>query len=203
MISLAIKRSLDFIVALLLLLLFSPLLLACALLIRTTMGAPVFFRQKRPGHCEQIFTLIKFRTMTVATNESGVSSTDAIRITPVGCFLRASSLDELPQLINVLAGDLSLVGPRPLLVEYLERYDEFQRRRHDVKPGITGWAQVNGRNALTWKEKFEYDLWYVENWSLGLDLKILAMTIWKVLSMEGIRKPGHATTKEFRGNDDD
>lgn len=189
-----IKRIFDMTAAACGLLLLSPLLLAIAWLIRREMGSPVLFRQPRPGYQGRIFDVIKFRTMA---NGKGA---DASRITPVGHFLRSTSLDELPELWNVLNGEMSLVGPRPLLVEYLPLYDARQRRRHDVRPGITGWAQVNGRNLLSWEEKFELDVWYVENQSLWLDFRILLMTVKKVIRRDGIHAQGEATMPSFRGS---
>jgi lipopolysaccharide/colanic/teichoic acid biosynthesis glycosyltransferase len=194
------KRLLDLVVALTALAVLSPLLAIIALAIRLRMGGPVFFRQVRPGFHAHPFTLVKFRTMTggPARDASPVdSSTDAARLTPLGNTLRRFSLDELPQLWNVLVGDMSLVGPRPLLMEYLPLYTPEQARRHQVKPGITGWTQVNGRNASTWDRKFALDLWYVDHRSFWLDLRILAMTVWKVLKREGISQQGHATTEKF------
>jgi len=195
----AIKRLLDFLAALLWLVLVSPLLALTLIAIRVFMGRPVFFRQLRPGFREKKFTLYKFRTMADRRDAEGRPLPDEERITGLGKFIRALSLDELPQLWNVLKGDLSLVGPRPLLIEYLDRYELWQRRRHLVKPGITGWAQINGRNAITWEQKFEYDVFYVDNWSLWLDLKILLITVWKVLKREGISQEGKATVEYFQG----
>jgi len=160
----------------------------------------MLFRQRRPGLNGRLFTILKFRTMSDDVDASGRPLPDEYRLTGLGRLLRATSLDEIPELLNVLRGDMSLVGPRPLLVEYLARYTPEQARRHEVKPGITGWAQVNGRNALTWEEKFKLDVWYVDNWSLWLDLKILAMTLWKTLLGEGINQPGQATAEEFLGS---
>jgi lipopolysaccharide/colanic/teichoic acid biosynthesis glycosyltransferase len=160
----------------------------------------VFFRQSRPGYRGEIFQVYKFRTMTDARDEAGDLLPDAERLTPLGRSLRASSLDELPELFNVVRGEMSWVGPRPLLVQYLERYSSEQMRRHDVLPGITGWAQINGRNALTWEDKFRLDVWYVDHWSFGLDVKILLQTIWKVIRREGISQPGHVSAEEFMGN---
>ena len=168
----------------------SPLMLAFAGLIRVRMGKPVLFRQLRIGHREKVFTFLKFRTMTDVRDQTGKLLADEQRLTALGRFLRRTSLDELPQLWNVLKGDMSLVGPRPLLPEYLPRYTAFQRRRHEVKPGITGWAQVNGRNALTWEQKFELDVWYVDNCSIKLDLEILWLTLVKVIRREGINAIG-------------
>lgn len=195
----AIKRLMDVAAALAGLVILSPLLSIAAAAIWLTMGPPVLFRQPRPGLRGRPFILLKFRTMTDARDVNGELLPDAERLTGVGKLLRMLSIDELPQLWNVLRGEMSLVGPRPLLMEYLERYTPQQMRRHEVKPGITGWAQVNGRNAITWEQKFEYDVWYVDNWSLGLDLKILLFTIWNVLRAIGISQPGQATMEEFQG----
>ncbi len=194
------KRLLDLCVTVPLLILLSPLLGIVALLVRFQLGSPVLFRQQRPGLHGRPFVLYKFRTMTDARDEQGHLLPDSDRLTPFGRFLRSTSLDELPELWNVLKGEMSLVGPRPLLMRYLDRYTPEQMRRHDVKPGITGWAQVNGRNALTWEKKFELDVWYVDHLSLGLDLKILALTFWKTLKREGISQPGQATMEEFIGS---
>jgi len=195
-----IKRIIDILLSVTILLTVWPFLLLSAGTIYLRLGSPVFFRQARPGHREKLFTLYKFRTMADRCDEQGHPLPDAERLTRWGRFLRATSLDELPELINIIKGDMSLVGPRPLLVEYLDRYTPEQARRHEVKPGITGWAQVNGRNALTWEEKFKLDVWYVDNWSLWLDFKILFLTIWKVLKREGISQEGQATMEEFMGN---
>lgn len=189
-----IKRIFDVTASACGLLLLSPVLLAIAWLIRREMGSPVLFRQPRPGYRGRIFDVIKFRTMTNG------KEADASRITPVGHLLRSTSLDELPELWNVLKGDMSLVGPRPLLVEYLPLYDTRQRRRHDVRPGITGWAQVNGRNLLSWEERFELDIWYVENQSLWLDFRILLMTVKMVIRRDGIHAQGEATMPCFSGS---
>ena len=197
-----LKRALDLVGATLGLALLSPLMLLVALLIHLTMGPPVLFRQVRPGLHGKPFVMYKFRTMLDLRDEQGNLLPDEKRLTPLGRFLRSTSLDELPELFNVLKGDMSLVGPRPLLMEYLDRYTPEQFRRHEVKPGITGWAQVNGRNALTWEEKFKLDVWYVDNWNLWLDLKILWLTLIKVLRREGISHGRHATMPEFRGQDD-
>ena len=196
---LAAKRAMDFSVALIGLVFLSPLLIVISGLILICMGRPIFFRQERPGLKGKIFTLVKFRTMSHARDGAGRLLPDAQRLTRLGRFLRMTSLDEIPQLWNVLKGELSLVGPRPLLVEYLGLYSPEQRRRHDVKPGITGWAQVNGRNAITWERKFEFDVWYVDHRSFLLDLKILLMTAAKVLTGEGVRQEGQATAERFRG----
>ena len=195
------KRLFDLLVAGLLLLLLSPVLLVVALLVRIQHGKPVLFGQKRPGYRSRPFHIYKFRSMTNAQAADGNLLPDAQRLTRLGRFLRASSLDELPELLNVLRGEMSLVGPRPLLMQYLERYSPEQARRHAVLPGITGWAQVNGRNALSWQDKFRLDVWYVDHWSFWLDLKILLMTFWKVFKREGISQPGHATAEEFMGDE--
>ena len=188
-----LKRVIDVTTAMAGLLVLAPALVALAVAIRLTMGRPILFRQVRPGWRGRPFELVKFRTM-----RAGQGSDDE-RLTPLGRFLRRTSLDELPQLWNVVRGELSLVGPRPLLMTYLSRYTAGQSRRHEVKPGITGWAQVNGRNALGWDEKFALDLWYVDHWSLRLDLRILALTLIKVSRQSGISQPGHATMPEFLG----
>jgi len=177
----------------------APVLAGAAVAVRATMGSPVLFRQKRPGRGERVFEIVKFRTMREATDASGRPLSDAERLTPVGRWLRATSIDELPQLWNVLRGDLSLVGPRPLLVRYLPRYSPEQRRRHEVMPGITGWAQIHGRNAISWEEKFALDVWYVEHWSLALDARILIETVGRVLRRDGVSSEGHATMPEFEG----
>jgi sugar transferase EpsL len=176
-------------------------LVILGLLIRLKLGSPVLFRQTRPGFKGRPFTLYKFRTMTDERDAAGRLLPDERRLTGLGRFLRSFSLDDLPNAFNVLRGEMSVVGPRPLLMEYLERYSPEQARRHDVLPGITGWAQVNGRNALTWEDKFRLDVWYVDHWSLALDVRILALTAWKVLRREGISQPGFATAEEFRGSD--
>lgn len=192
------KRLLDVLVGTVALVMCSPVIGVVALLVRRRLGSPVLFRQARPGYRGRIFTMLKFRTMTDARNADGSLRPDAERLTPFGKFLRGSSLDELPELINVVRGELSLVGPRPLLVEYLERYTPEQMRRHDVKPGITGWAQINGRNAVSWEHKFALDTWYVEHRSLRLDICILVRTVLQVLKRDGISQPGHATMEPFR-----
>jgi len=194
------RRTIDALGAALALIVLSPLIAGIAVWIRVRAGAPVFFRHRRVGLNGREFVLYKFRTMTAKRDAAGSLLSDQMRLTGWGRFLRSASLDELPELFNVLRGEMSLVGPRPLLPEYLPRYDEFQRRRHEVKPGITGWAQVNGRNALTWEQKFELDVWYVEHRSLSLDLKILWLTVLKVLKREGIAQEGHATMPEFMGS---
>ena len=192
-----LKRLFDLLVTLPALLVLAPFLLVLALLVRLKLGAPVLFRQQRPGLHGKPFTLYKFRTMTGTRDAEGNLLPDAERLTRFGRFLRSTSLDELPEFFNVLKGEMSVVGPRPLLMQYLPRYTPEQARRHEVRPGITGWAQVNGRNALTWEAKFALDVWYVEHRSLWLDVKIIILTIWKVLKKEGINQPGQATMKEF------
>ncbi len=195
----ALKRLMDLLLAGAGLVVLSPAMAICVASVRLLLGRPVLFRQQRPGLGGKPFVLLKFRTMTDARDDGGSLLPDSLRLTRLGRFLRSTSLDELPELINVLRGEMSLVGPRPLLLRYLERYTPEQMRRHEVKPGLTGWAQVNGRNALTWERKFALDVWYVDNWSLGLDLKILAITAVKVLSGEGINQPGRSTMEEFMG----
>lgn len=193
------KRLLDLTLTLPALIVFSPVIGIVALLVRSKLGAPVFFRQQRPGLHGTPFMLLKFRTMTDARDEQGNLLPSARRLTPFGQFLRSTSLDELPELVNVVKGEMSLVGPRPLLMKYLERYSPEQMRRHESLPGITGWAQVNGRNALSWEEKFRLDVWYVEHQSFHLDLTILMLTILKVFKREGISGQGHVITPEFVG----
>lgn len=194
------KRLLDLFASTLLLIIFFPVILACGLLIKINLGSPILFKQERPGLNGKPFYLYKFRSMTEERNDKGLLLPDHIRLTSFGEFLRRYSLDELPQLINVIKGDLSLVGPRPLLMEYLPLYTPEQAKRHLVRPGITGWAQVNGRNALSWEEKFEHDVWYVNNRNLLLDLKILMLTIKKVINSEGVSQPGNATMESFKGS---
>jgi sugar transferase EpsL len=179
----------------------TPLLAAVALIIWIIDGTPVAFRQERPGYRGRIFKVVKFRTMKDLRDDQNNLLTDERRVSRLGQFLRTTSLDELPELFNVLAGEMSLVGPRPLLVRYLERYTQEQARRHDVLPGITGWAQINGRNVLSWEEKFSLDVWYVDHWSLDLDIRILLLTIWKVIKREGISPPDQMTADEFMGSD--
>lgn len=193
------KRVLDLVVALVALLLLSPAIAVIAVVIRLRLGSPVLFRQVRPGLHGRHFTMYKFRTMRDAVDARGRSLPDAERLTPLGRFLRSTSLDELPELWNVLKGDMSLVGPRPLLMEYLPLYTAEQARRHEVRPGITGWAQVNGRNTISWEEKFGLDVWYVENQSLRLDLMILLLTVKRVLVRDGISHAGQATMTKFEG----
>jgi sugar transferase EpsL len=194
-----VKVAFDRVVALLGLVLLAPLLASLVLLVRLRIGSPVFFRQKRPGLGGRIIEIVKFRSMTDERGPGGELLPDERRLTGLGRALRATSLDELPQLWNVLKGDLSLVGPRPLLVQYLERYTPEQARRHEVLPGITGWAQINGRNAVSWEERFRLDVWYVDNWSLALDLRILAGTFLRVLTRDGISARDSATMPEFMG----
>lgn len=196
-----LKRVLDIVVSTAALLTLSPLLLFLAMLIRCRLGSPVLFTQLRPGLGGRQFRMIKFRTMTSERGPDGRLLSDENRLTPLGRWLRRTSLDELPELWNVLLGDMSLVGPRPLLTQYLGRYNARQARRHEVRPGITGWAQVNGRNAITWEEKFELDVWYVDNQSLALDLRILWMTVVDVIRGSGVAAPGHATAPEFMGSE--
>ena len=194
------KRLFDFVAALILLLIFSIPIVVVAVLVALKLGTPILFRQKRPGLHGESFEMIKFRTMLNAVDSSGRPLPDEQRLTRFGRLLRATSLDELPELFNVLRGEMSLVGPRPLLMQYLDRYTAEQARRHEVRPGITGWAQVNGRNAISWERKFELDVWYVDHQSFLLDLKILAMTLAKVLRRDGITAENHATAAEFAGS---
>jgi lipopolysaccharide/colanic/teichoic acid biosynthesis glycosyltransferase len=195
-----IKRIFDVIIAATLLFFLSPVFLIVAYLIKRKIGSPVIFSQARPGLNSKIFKMIKFRTMSEAKANDGELLPDDQRMTGFGTLLRTTSLDELPELWNVLKGDMSLVGPRPLLIEYLPLYNQEQMRRHEVKPGITGWAQVNGRNALTWEEKFKLDVWYVANQSFLLDLKILFLTVKRVIVREGINSSSHVTAEKFSGN---
>ena len=195
------KRLFDLLITILGLLLLSPILLLLSCLVLIYHGWPVIFSQTRPGFRGRPFTIYKFRTMTNRRDEQGNLLPDAERLTRFGRFLRSTSLDELPELFNILQGEMSLVGPRPLLMQYLTRYTPEQARRHDVHPGITGWAQVNGRNALTWEDKFRLDVWYVDHWSLALDIKIMLLTAWKVVKREGISQEGQATAAEFMGSD--
>ena len=195
-----VKRTFDLASSLVLVVLLSPVLVMLAALVRWRLGRPVLFRQVRPGLGGRPFELRKFRTMRNARGPDGELLPDADRLTPLGRFLRATSLDELPELVNVLRGEMSLVGPRPLLTEYLPLYTAEQARRHEVRPGITGWAQVNGRNALDWPARLALDVWYVDHQSSWLDLKILWLTLWKVVRREGISQPGQATMERFRGN---
>ena len=195
-----LKRIQDFIAAFIAIVLLSPMWLIVALLVRLKLGGPVLFRQQRPGLKGKLFTIYKFRTMISKTCDgNGNILPDDKRLTPFGLWLRSTSLDELPELFNVLKGNMSLVGPRPLMTKYLNRYTPTQARRHEVKPGITGWAQIHGRNNITWEEKFEMDVWYVDHWSLWLDMKILFCTFWQVINRQNIAKQGHATVDEFFG----
>jgi len=196
-----VKRCIDIVGAGVGLFVLSPFLVITAIAIWVRMSSPILFKQMRPGLNGKPFYMYKFRTMTSEKDEKGIPLPDEQRLTRLGRFLRSTSLDELPELLNVLKGEMSLVGPRPLLMQYLDRYTPEQARRHEVKPGITGWAQVNGRNAITWEEKFALDVWYVDNWSLWLDIKILAMTVVKVFKREGISAKGEATMPEFMGNE--
>ncbi|WP_300080055.1 sugar transferase [uncultured Thomasclavelia sp.] len=194
------KRLIDFILSLIAIIVLSPILLIVALLVRTRLGSPVIFKQERPGLNEKIFTLYKFRTMTDAKDEQGNLLSDDIRLTKFGKLLRSTSLDELPELFNILKGDMSIVGPRPLLVRYLPLYNEHQKHRHDVRPGFTGWAQCNGRNAISWEEKFDLDVYYTKHVSLLLDIKIILKTVKVVLFREGISSETSVTMEEFRGS---
>jgi sugar transferase EpsL len=196
------KRALDLGLTVPAVIVLAPLGLAIGALIRVKLGKPILFRQRRPGYQGRIFELIKFRTMSDARDETGALLPDEQRLTPFGRRLRRTSLDELPTLWNVIRGDMSLIGPRPLLIQYLDRYTPEQRRRHEVLPGVTGWAQINGRNAITWEEKFDLDLWYVDNMSLRTDVVILLRTVAEVMSQRGISAHGHVTTSEFMGSDD-
>lgn len=197
----ALERSFDMCVAIMAILVFVVPMLIVALLIRVFIGSPILFRQQRPGLQGKLFTLYKFRTMNNVFDKEGQPLPDGHRLTKLGYWLRRTSLDELPQLFNVLKGDLRLVGPRPLLVEYLSLYTSEQARRHEVKPGITGWAQINGRNAISWEEKFKLDIWYVEHQSFWLDLKILWLTGCKIFQTKDINQPGHVTTDKFTGSE--
>ena len=195
-----IKKILNFVLSISSLIILSPILLIVSISIIIFIGRPVFFKQNRPGLIGQPFNFYKFRTMTNKKDESGNLLPDKERLTPFGAFLRKTSLDELPSLWNVLKGDMSLVGPRPLLMEYLDYYSPEQARRHEVKPGITGWAQINGRNSISWEEKFKLDVWYVDNQSFWLDMKIIVLTIWKVLKREGVSHKEFATMPKFKGS---
>ena len=194
------KRIFDLLLTTLGLIVILPILLVISLLVWIFLGTPILFLQQRPGYKGRPFTTYKFRTMTNRCGPDGKLLPDAERLTPFGRFLRSTSLDDLPQFLNVLRGEMSLVGPRPLLMKYLERYTPDQMRRHDVLPGITGWAQIHGRNALDWDEKFRLDVWYVDHWSFWLDIKILFLTPWKVFKREGISQAGQATAEEFKGH---
>lgn len=194
-----IKRLFDFVSAFLALIVFSLLLAAVAVLVKVKLGSPVIFKQERPGLNNKVFTLYKFRTMTDERDENGELLPDEVRLTKFGQFLRNTSIDELPELINILKGDMSVIGPRPLLVQYIPLYNEHQARRAEVKPGLSGWAQVNGRNSVTWEDKFDMDVYYVDNYSLALDIKILFMTVKNVIKREGISSDTSATMEAFTG----
>ena len=194
-----IKRLLDIVISATALILLSPFMLIIYLLVRINLGGPAFFLQERVGKDNKIFKMIKFRTMKNSTDKDGNLLSDNERLTKFGRFLRSFSIDELPELINILKGDMSLVGPRALLVQYLEHYNSEQIRRHEVLPGLTGWAQINGRNSITWCEKFKLDVWYVDNWSLWLDIKIFFLTFWKVFKREGINQSESVTMEYFNG----
>lgn len=198
-----IKRVLDFTLSLIALIILSPIYLVLAILVRIKLGSPIIFKQERPGLNEKIFTLYKFRTMTDEKDENGKLLPDEVRLTKFGKFLRSTSLDELPELINIIKGDMSIVGPRPLLVEYLPLYNEKQRCRHNVRPGLTGYAQISGRNSISWEEKFNDDLMYIENITFMEDLKIVLKTVLKVVKRDGISQEGNATMEKFTGNKED
>lgn len=195
-----IKRILDIISSLLAIIILSPLLAVTAVFVKTKLGSPVLFKQERPGKDEKIFTLMKFRTMTDERDENGELLPDEVRLTKFGKFLRSTSIDELPELFNILKGDMSVIGPRPLLVKYLPRYNEHQHRRHEVRPGLSGWAQVNGRNSISWEEKFDLDVEYVDNYSLSKDINILFMTVMSVIKRDGINSDNDVTMEEFMGS---
>ncbi len=195
-----IKRIFDIISSLLAIIILSPLLAVTAVLVKTKLGSPVLFKQERPGKDEKIFTLMKFRTMTDERDENGELLPDEVRLTKFGKFLRSTSIDELPELFNILKGDMSVIGPRPLLVKYLPRYNEHQHRRHEVRPGLSGWAQVNGRNSISWEEKFDLDVEYVDNYSLSKDINILFMTVMSVIKRDGINSDNDVTMEEFMGS---
>ncbi len=194
-----IKRILDFIISLVALIILSPLMLIIYILVKINLGSPAFFVQERVGKDNKVFKMIKFRTMRDARDKNGNLLSDNERVTKLGSFVRSFSLDELPELINIIRGDMSLIGPRALLVQYLGLYNDEQIRRHEVLPGLTGWAQINGRNSITWSEKFKLDVWYVDNWSLWLDIKIFFLTFWKVIKREGINQSESVTMEYFNG----
>ena len=194
-----IKRILDFIISLVALIILSPLMLIIYILVKINLGSPAFFVQERIGKDNKVFKMIKLRTMRDARDKNGNLLSDNERVTKLGSFLRSFSLDELPELINIIRGDMSLIGPRALLVQYLGLYNDEQIRRHEVLPGLTGWAQINGRNSITWSEKFKLDVWYVDNWSLWLDIKIFFLTFWKVIKREGINQSESVTMEYFNG----
>ena len=196
-----VKRPMDFVLSLIAIICLSPVMAVTAILVRTKLGSPVLFKQKRPGKDEKIFNMYKFRSMTDERDEDGILLPDEVRLTKFGRALRKTSLDELPELFNILKGDMSIVGPRPLLVEYLSRYDERQKRRHEVRPGLSGLAQINGRNAISWEEKFEWDVTYVDNITFIGDIRIILLTVWKAfVKEEGISAEGQATMEEFKGS---
>ncbi|MDK0927591.1 sugar transferase [Clostridium perfringens] len=195
-----IKRTFDIVAALGGLIVFSPIIIVVAILVRVNLGSPILFTQDRVGKDNKIFKMLKFRTMKDGVDKEGNLLPDSERLTNFGKALRSASLDELPELINILKGDMSLIGPRPLLVEYLPLYSKEQKRRHDVLPGLTGWAQINGRNAISWREKFKLDVYYVDNWSVGLDIKIFFLTFYKIFKRDGINQEGMATTVKFDGS---
>lgn len=195
------KRPMDFVLSLIAIIILSPVMIIVSLLVRIKLGGPVIFKQKRPGLNEKIFTMYKFRTMTDEKDKNGQLLSDSIRLTKLGKFLRSTSLDELPELFNILKGDMSIIGPRPLLVQYLELYNEHQKRRHEVRPGLSGWAQVNGRNAISWKDKFNLDIEYVDSVSFILDWKIIFLTLKKVLKRDGINAGDMITMEPFIGNE--
>lgn len=194
-----IKRFFDIVSSLIAIIILSPVLVITSILVRTKLGSPVLFKQERPGKDEKIFTLMKFRTMTDEKDENGELLPDEVRLTKFGKFLRSTSIDELPELFNILKGDMSVIGPRPLLVRYLPRYNAHQHRRHEVRPGLSGWAQVNGRNTVSWEDKFDMDVEYVDNYNLVMDIKILFMTVINVLKHDGISSETSATMEEFMG----
>jgi sugar transferase EpsL len=194
------KRVFDLIAACISIVLLAPFFLLAALIVLVSFGPPVLFAQLRPGYKGRPFRIRKFRTMTEDRDLQGQPLSDSVRLTRLGRLMRSSSLDELPELINILRGEMSFVGPRPLLMEYLPLYTPDQMRRHDVVPGLTGWAQINGRNVIDWDDRFKLDLWYVDHWSFLLDVKIIALTLWKVIKREGISQPGHATMAPFKGS---
>lgn len=194
-----IKRFFDIVSSLIAIIVLSPVLVITSILVRTKLGSPVLFKQERPGKNEKIFTLMKFRTMTDEKDENGELLPDEVRLTKFGKFLRSTSIDELPELFNILKGDMSVIGPRPLLVRYLPRYNAHQHRRHEVRPGLSGWAQVNGRNTVSWEDKFDMDVEYVDNYNLVMDIKILFMTVINVLKHDGISSETSATMEEFMG----
>lgn len=198
-----VKRPMDFILSLMAIIILSPVLIIVAILVRIKLGSPVLFKQKRPGLNEKIFTMHKFRTMTDEKDENGELLPDSIRLTKFGKMLRATSLDELPELFNIIKGDMSIVGPRPLLIQYLELYNAHQKRRHEVRPGLTGWAQVNGRNTLSWEDKFDFDVEYVNKISFLKDFKVILLTIKKVFGSEGISSDTSVTMEHFRGSEVD